>query len=946
MPFIPVKDKAVRNFYVIGPPKIIDNSRLPSDRVEVKIKSEAEKVKLKIDDADEVDCQKSKGSEYFSCIADIHNKFLVTLRAVDNLGQSTSVDDTIPPMISKVRVVNERSENGKKYVTVKFKVEDKESGIEKIWMRSKSENGYENEINVRGFSDQCSNNKKPIHEAEPEQDIEVSSLDNYEIFIWANDCLINKRKWKEGEPDYKKYTPKISWSNQTKFISRRNSSYSWRGYVFEVKAKVEAWAPKFQANVSVPGTSLSSYLSCLSIKEGKYDCSDKITIKEEKESRGLVPEGTHKLHLSVKPDTFNKSKQVYTIIVDMHWPYIKDYKKNKIFSARERSVKFDVTVADDVSGVGDIWLRWGHEKHWKPNGDGVKISGNNSNPEGLKCTLNELAAGKEKQVTCKLSTDQLDTSGEIQLWASDKAGNDTGWLMIGKYEVDKTPPTLSLTAPQEGDILVSDKLAVTGTVQDEHPDHVELTLYEKDSAGKWVQSKRKTATANINKKGEFSYNFDSLEPRDYKLCALAYDEAGNKSEETCVTVKGKVAPEKLFKNFNLSVRDGSLEDRDHSGGYSAGDAFEYLVSFDVIGEARAVSMTYDLPEGLEKNPDKKAEILSPIESKSTLPWTGRKREKLLEKRDFHKDSKVIVSVPVMVGKSVSKAALISTIELAASNATEALKAAHTLDLQTRIVAAAGLQLTFERDKPEQQVYRKLDELVYQVTLTALSWDLKDVVLRYAVPAGLEPKKEKVERKPADVEVKWDDRQRLRVSVKELKKLERLTITIPLGVREPVLPGAWIRSTVKVEAANMSGVMQASDQIQIEGEPQKREGLRLTLERVQKEMSRDQARGAPTGESSRAAPGETIEFKLTYQNLRAEPLHKVVIYQPLDAAYEGVVAAWCADSALEGGTCCVESKKKTNDCQKRVKEPGQLRWRLGTLGAGVSGALGYQVKIRQ
>lgn len=98
----PIQDKATRDFDIIGPPKIIDARRLGSDKVEVKIKSEADSVKLVTDEGKEFDCRKDQ--LYFLCTGDFPKRYYLAFEVADNFGQTDSFSKTFEETPRKLQI--------------------------------------------------------------------------------------------------------------------------------------------------------------------------------------------------------------------------------------------------------------------------------------------------------------------------------------------------------------------------------------------------------------------------------------------------------------------------------------------------------------------------------------------------------------------------------------------------------------------------------------------------------------------------------------------------------------------------------------------------------------------------------------------------------------------------------------------------------------------------
>lgn len=920
-------DSSERSLRIVGVPQIERAVEYRGEKLLVKVRSGAASIDLNDGFSDRFACTKGTEPNLFLCesLNPVRKNSALELTAKDNIGQISRItlsNDSSPPAVGPVTILG-TSFGSKNHVLIKFPVSDKatsfDTGVEKVWIYTESDGeeiGKEGPAIVNG-------NGAP--EITVQTEVEVKSLESYKIFIWANDMVGNQRRWDPEKADYEKQF-------------------------------VEKTAPRVDKKTTISEYELlgKKYVKVEFEVLDKDSGVEKVWIYSESEGE--------KIGFNNKEITNGHGAKAITVTADVE---VKSLKKYKIFIWANDLVgnqrKWDEDYPDFEKKGPSPEIRWTNPAKILGVKDLVKdkfaiqasvkadrglhyaeIWAGNSFKRAFSCTQE----GGSTNYACVSRIRIPDGLQDLWLRATDKDKNKGSWAQYKHVLVDTKEPILSLAAPVNGEIFNGTQLTVAGKLDDENPDHVSIKLRQKQADGKYSELKAKDVGTDDGSK-EFSYTFDRLDISDYEVCAVAYDKVGNQSGENCVKVRGKVAPETLFQDFRLNVQPGSLEDRDASGGYSPGDAFEYLVSFKVVGGAKGVSIAYALPAGLERNPAKTGSISGAGSVAYRSDWTGGAgKTRLVENAELSKGQTVSLRIPVVVSRSVESPSLSSDVELTASNALSSLTRRHTLDLQARVDAHAGLQLTIQRE-PAQETYRKAEEFTYAVTLKALSWDLKNVELQYEVPAGLEKAGEAavIGAGTASVSQTWPAKDRqLKIIVPALKVAQTMTVKIPLRVSESALLGAFIRSTVRARAANVSGELEESDEIRIEGERPSKMGLSLSLERVsaaKRGGATEAARAA-----NRASPGETIEFKLNYHNLQARALRDVVIYESVGAEYEAVVSAWC-DPGKGGARCCVESKRKpASACQTRVDSPGILRWRLGELDAGASGSLGYQVRVRR
>jgi uncharacterized repeat protein (TIGR01451 family) len=111
------------------------------------------------------------------------------------------------------------------------------------------------------------------------------------------------------------------------------------------------------------------------------------------------------------------------------------------------SIRIDANATDGGTGVQSVWIRWKNSRgRWSSGNDQMQHgSGNNYS---YSINAKTMPGGV----------------AEVQLWARDKAGNDTGWQTKGRFTVDHDAPTVQLDSANPK--YANNKIAIRANVSD------------------------------------------------------------------------------------------------------------------------------------------------------------------------------------------------------------------------------------------------------------------------------------------------------------------------------------------------------------------------------------------------------------------------------------------------------------------------------------------------
>jgi uncharacterized repeat protein (TIGR01451 family) len=519
---------------------------------------------------------------------------------------------------------------------------------------------------------------------------------------------------------------------------------------------------------------------------------------------------------------------------------------------------------------------------------------------------------------------------EIQIRATDFAGNATGWLKVGSFNVDRTPPSIDWREPPDQALLHGDQIHVAGIVDDRHPDTVEIA-WRAENETQWHSETRPVSDAA----GKFSHDLPvPQQDVNYQLRLRAADEAGNLSAWSPVrTVVGQMAVRDLLQNAQLALKNNILSDRDNSGGLSPGDEFVYRLQVGADrSDAHGLSIRYALPAGLSMTqgllPEFAADSAIVDNNRLNSRWNGGGDAQLLaDGVDLPAHDSLTIDIPLTVAAAQTAGAIDSVISLQAKNATGALLVSHRLNLQRSYPADRALTLQLESMQPDRK-YARGTEFDYRVTLHAPTWALNGVRLSYALPNGLQS--------AGDIHVTGDGAARFRRNPDWGKNGDQrllwsapgdpfaagnsLTVTIPMRVTDAATFDAAIRSEVKAAAENISGEVTVEHFILVE------EAFVDNRLRLKKTVDRRSA-----------LPGDTLRYTIMFTNASPDVLRELVITDFFQSEYLTLKSAHCGATMPDTLQCKTAEQRK----------PGTLEWRMdGTLPAGASGSVNYEAVLNR
>jgi uncharacterized repeat protein (TIGR01451 family) len=530
-------------------------------------------------------------------------------------------------------------------------------------------------------------------------------------------------------------------------------------------------------------------------------------------------------------------------------------------------------VTDNVSGVDRVWIRWETGSGWSPVD--IKMHGDGAGRYTHAIDTQGIASGTRA----------------IEIWALDKAGNNTGWVRKGSFIVDNTAPTINWLAPLDHAMLSGDSIRIAGNLVEQYPDYVTIE-WQAEGATAWQRHVEKMKAGS----NDFEYALSGLKQGvNYRLRLQAADKAGNVSAVTPArTVIGQLAVDALFKNSQFSIVDQSLVDKDDSGGFSRGDDLIYAIELQTGNiAANGISLRYALPDGLAMTPQTRPYLAPESASKDgsqlNAHWNGADNTQLLaDGVDLAADSKLLIHIPVTITAFPAASPVASTVLAGAVNARDDLRLEHNLSLQATFPANHALDLELTSLQPDWK-YRQGTAFDYRIALRVRAWDLSNVELRYALPAGLQKSGEaRIEGDGAaalHLNPAWGEggEQLLLSSAPGLMLASRhaFNVIIPVKVGAKAAPGSALRSEIEASAGNLSGPVTAMHSI-VPGdaaEPEEQLVLKKTIDKQ-------------AADKRTALPGQTLRYTITYSNVGIDDLHDLVIDDTFQSDYLTLGDAQC------------------------------------------------------
>lgn len=161
--------------------------------------------------------------------------------------------------------------------------------------------------------------------------------------------------------------------------------------------------------------------------------------------------------------------------------------------------------------------------------------------------VKQIEAGAVEVITGVYQPERFeDGSYVVTLQVTDNDGNDS-ILVQRDFIIDTTPPSLNITSPSEGDVIVSNSVRVEGTSDIINAQGISLEWFKNDQ-------KVGSGIADISE-GSFSYLIENLPGSgDYEIVVTATDTAGNTTVAR-VSIKVSTAMP-VIKNVQFIPHEG------------------------------------------------------------------------------------------------------------------------------------------------------------------------------------------------------------------------------------------------------------------------------------------------------------------------------------------------------------------------------------------------------
>ncbi len=229
-----------------------------------------------------------------------------------------------------------------------------------------------------------------------------------------------------------------------------------------------------------------------------------------------LDEGSHTVDVRATDNADNSAVDSVTFVVDVSDPTVSitSPDEGEIFGSTEVTVEWD--GSDDISGIDHYEIRI-NEGDWIDKG------------------LDE----------SHLFTDLFDGLHFVELIAYDHAGNYAYDNVT--FMVDVTPPTVNITAPEDGEVISIPEVVVEWTGEDDISgiDYYEIRIDE----GVW-----------INKGDDTFHQFTDLAEGEHTVDVRAYDNAGNSAMDTVVfTIEFEISYIVISPDFEAIIAGDHIE---------------------------------------------------------------------------------------------------------------------------------------------------------------------------------------------------------------------------------------------------------------------------------------------------------------------------------------------------------------------------------------------------
>lgn len=597
-------------------------------------------------------------------------------------------------------------------------------------------------------------------------------------------------------------------------------------------------------------------------------------------------------------------------------------------------------------------ITWDSSNPARPTGDRITIKAAISDPSGIADVWILWTGGTSFSIPMKknragLYEYTIDTSKlppgiqYVQIWAKDNAGNNTNWIVKGKFAISRLPPTIEW-----------DRSNPAWTRSGIHI-NVDITDPDSSSIKAWIWWTGETSSTVEMKKGpgkQYYYYIPAL-PDGVKDVQI-YAENGEKHNTGWVSLGtftvDKTAP--VIDSASINMADGHIDikaiiqDRP-AGVESAWASFADSPVADGntkmnskgadIFEARI--KTADLSNGVHTLRIKAVDLYG-----NTTGWIGQgtvtvdRRPPTVEWLDTnpaYSTGKITVRVRVTgTTDGVGNVFIMWTEE-------------PKRDLKMRHVDGDIYEYTITASADMEDGIKQVDIWATSQNGAHAGWanagrftlDRNGPVIDWSTPQdlasfsgdGVHVAGTLSDAAPKSVTIEWREEN---TALWQSMTLSAVSDSSIFNYDLPALDSRK-RYQLRLRAVDAAGNVSAYTAIRtvLAGNAKEKEKLLL-----QKTVDRDVAK-----------PGDTLRYTITYTNISSENLHHLVIIDEIQDAFLVLQQAQCGPSNPSGLACCVASAKGGNCGPVATGPADSLEWHLkGTLAAGESGSVNYDARIRQ
>lgn len=363
-----------------------------------------------------------------------------------------------------------------------------------------------------------------------------------------------------------------------------------------------------------------------------------------------------------------------------------------------------------------------------------------------------LPAGTDGAFANTMTLLEQNAAYEVQMRATDRAGNVSPWSGSAFLKVKTTAPVVAW-ADSDAVEPGTDRITVRGRLTDSQPTQATVKIAWGRVVDAW-QYLSVTAAAD----GTFSHTFTNLEPgTHYEFKLLATDVAGNVAQPTerrrAWTWQ---AAGDVFSEFKLTPE--AHQDIDGSGGFTVGDKLVYRLRVVAATDIDNFQLSLTLPGGIatELDPGHRVAINPAtrintahgylITHRLNQDWQGTSGDGALLVRkngqgspDLKKGDVVVLDIPVVLREGATGTLSAQANAWSANNPGIVGEKAGSVDIQMQadgFPVDRGLSASLQPEGLPPVLTPLGTEFTYVVTLTAHHWPMHGAHLNYVLPQGL------------------------------------------------------------------------------------------------------------------------------------------------------------------------------------------------------------------